>query len=376
MSFDVTVVGGGIIGASAAYYLARAGASVCLIERDQSPSPRASSTDKVKVYRQAYPDDFYVRLAGESLPLWLELEDLIKQQIALPAGLVLVSHNEDSIEAKSYEALKRAGVAAERWTPDEASRHYTQLSVDSYAYAIYEPGARMLLSEIATKAYLDLAVQAGVEIQTDTEVIGFEIKGDLIESVVTESGERIDCASTLITAGPWTRVLVPALAGLLKVTRQEVVYLSPDDANNYATGNFPVFIDFASGYYVLPSMNGAVKISNHIPTPDVGQGLTMGSVTDTFVEGCRDFLGKTIPNLQNATVSDKRICFYNLTPDEDFIIDTHPEWPNGWIATGFSGHGFKFGPLIGRTMAEILTTGSSSVAIDKFRLKRFWEDEK
>src|SRR5215475_2512761 len=139
MTYDVAVVGVGIIGAATAFYLAKSGKKVCLIERDASPSPRAASTDKVKVYRQAYPDDFYVRLAGDSLPLWLELEKECGQQIALPAGLVLASHSEDSLESKSYDAMVRCGVPAERWTADETARRFPMLKMESFAYAIYEP---------------------------------------------------------------------------------------------------------------------------------------------------------------------------------------------------------------------------------------------
>ncbi|HZS43855.1 MAG TPA: N-methyl-L-tryptophan oxidase [Blastocatellia bacterium] len=374
MSYDVAIVGGGVIGAAAAYYLAKGGKKVCLIERDSSPSPRAASTDKVKVFRQAYPDDLYVQLAGESLPLWLDLEKESGEEIALPAGLLLASHSEDSLESRSYDALLRCGVAAERWSPDEASRHYPQLKLNDFAYAIYEPGARMLLSERATAAYLKLAGDAGVEIQEDTEVIGFETKGDLTEAVVTESGERIESEFVLITTGAWTRVLLPILAGLLKVTRQEVVYLKQPD-KNFSPGTFPVFIDFDSGYYLLPAFDGNVKIANHVPTADAGQGLPMGTVSDSFIQNCREFLGRTIPALERAETTETRICFYNLTPDEDFIIDRHPEWANCWVATGFSGHGFKFAPLIGRSLTELITTGSSSVPTERFKLSRFWEQQ-
>src|SRR6267154_3596500 len=157
MSYDVVVVGGGIIGAATAYYLAKSGKNVCLVERDQCPSPCAASTDRVKVFRQAYPDDFYVRLAGESLPLWTELEQESKQQILIPTAMLLASHSEDSLESKSYDAMIRCGVAAERWTPEQTVGRYPQLQMNSFVYAIYEPGAGMLLSERATSAYLQLA---------------------------------------------------------------------------------------------------------------------------------------------------------------------------------------------------------------------------
>jgi N-methyl-L-tryptophan oxidase len=375
MTYDVVVVGGGIIGAATAFYLAKSGKTVCLVERDQCPSPRAASTDRVKVFRQAYPDDFYVRLAGDSLPLWTELEQASNQQIVVPTGLVLASHSEDSLESKSYDAMIRCGVAPERWTPEQVASKYPQLKMDSFAYAIYEPGAAMLLSERATSAYLELAREAGVEILDDTEIIGFEIKNDLIEAAVTESGERIECQSVLVAAGAWSRVLVPFLTALLKVTRQEVVYLSPSSVENYLPGRFPVFIDFESGYYLLPAFQDRVKIANHIPTAEVGQGLAMGSVSDGFVDNCRAYLGSILPDLQQSQTADTRICFYNLTIDEDFIIDKHPDWPNCWIATGFSGHGFKFAPLIGKTMTELLTTGTSTVPIDKFSLNRFWGEK-
>src|SRR4051794_37723817 len=136
MNYDVVVVGGGIIGAATAFYLTKSGKSVCLVERDQCPSPRAASTVRVKVFRQAYPDDFYVRLAGDSLPLWKDLEEESKQQVVVPTGMVLASHNEDSLESKSYDAMIRCGAAAERWTPEQAAQRYPQIKMDLFAYAI------------------------------------------------------------------------------------------------------------------------------------------------------------------------------------------------------------------------------------------------
>ena len=171
---------------------------------------------------------------------------------------------------------------------------------------------------------------------------------------------------------PWTRRLLPSLASRLVTTRQEIVYFEPRAGHEaFAVGRFPIFIDFGSGFYGFPIHPvSAIKVGNH----HRGRPVEMDEepvVGDEFIARCREFFAEFIPALATADVRETRVCVYNNTPDEDFIIDWHTEVENVLLATGFSGHGFKFGPLIGRISAELLLSGQTSYDIARFSLARF-----
>jgi glycine/D-amino acid oxidase-like deaminating enzyme len=198
---------------------------------------------------------------------------------------------------------------------------------------------------------------------------------DGMMALSVEPGGVIECRRAVVASGPWTRRLLPEVSNLLGTTRQEVYYFEPEGAANgqgFAVGDFPIFFATDTGFYGFPIHHaGAMKIANH----DKGVPVEPDNVTEaTSLEGvneCREFFAEFIPGLAGARLKESRVCMYNNTPDDDFIIDWHPELENVLIVTGFSGHGFKFGPLVGRMAAELLLSGNTSYGIDRFRLSRF-----
>jgi glycine/D-amino acid oxidase-like deaminating enzyme len=177
----------------------------------------------------------------------------------------------------------------------------------------------------------------------------------------------------LIASGPWTRKLLPVRELSLTTTRQEIVYFEPQTSRlSFEPDRFPIFLELESGFYGFPvHHDGALKIANHLKGAEVDPDAIEDSVGEPFIQSCRDFFAKFIPALADARVRETRVCIYNNTPDDDFIIDWHPRLDRVLIVTGFSGHGFKFGPTIGRMAAELLTTGRTSFNIDRFALTRF-----
>jgi glycine/D-amino acid oxidase-like deaminating enzyme len=193
-------------------------------------------------------------------------------------------------------------------------------------------------------------------------------------SIFTESGYEVECERAMIASGPWSRKLLPLLADKLTTTRQELVYFEPTPArsNAFEPGVFPIFLELESGFYGFPIHHGgAMKVANHHKGAEVDPDSPDDYVGEQFIEGCRAFFAEFIPGLADARVRETRVCIYNNTPDDDFIIDWHPQLDGVLIATGFSGHGFKFGPTIGRIAAELLMSGRTPFSIDRFSLSRF-----
>jgi N-methyl-L-tryptophan oxidase len=378
--YDVAIIGSGIMGASAAYELARRGASVALIDQAALPNPQGASVDYSKIFRFAYPDPLYVQMAVEALELWRKLEEESATHLLDETGLLLIGNRADAFETHTYEALHSLNLKAEMLSGEEVITRFPQFNKETIAFAVLDPSGGILYADKAVQAAINLARKFGTTIFENQRISAIErqVNHKLIRS---ESGQEWACKKVLIAAGPWTRKLLPDFASLLTTTQQEVVYFEPvkevekslnASKTNFIIGEFPIFIEIDSGFYGFPiHHNGAMKTGNHLQGKPIDPYNFNEKVDEEFIERCRKFFARTIPALADARVAKSHICIYNNSPDEDFIIDWHPDFDEVLLATGFSGHGFKFGPLIGRIVAELLLDRKSNYQLDRFRLLRF-----
>lgn len=379
--FDVAIIGGGIMGAAAACEAARKGARVALVDQSYLPNPRAASTDHSKVFRFAYPDPLYARMAAEALGLWGELQRETGATLLTQTGLLMLGQSRPSVETETYEILRALGVEALMLGREEAAERFPQFNPESFSYAVFDPTGGILHAESCVRALVELARKRGAEVFENKEASGIKSggRGGALE-IVCAGGEAVACRRLLVASGPWTRRLMPELSGVLTTTRQDTLYFEPREsptareprAADFGIGSFPIFISFDTGFYGFPIHHaGAMKIANHNKGEPAGPESLGEPVGEASVSECRDFFSRHIPGLARAHVRATRVCLYNNTPDDDFIIDWHPGVEGVLIATGFSGHGFKFGPVIGRICAELLLSGRAPSDIDRFSLKRF-----
>lgn len=370
-TFDVIVVGAGVMGAAAACELAVGGIRVALIDQSTLPNPRAASVDHSKVFRFAYPDPFYVTLAVDARKRWRRLEEETSTRVLTQTGALLIGKRKPSFETKCYKALRSLGLEAEMLNSDDVVSRFRQFNAEAFLFGVYDPSGAILHAETALRVLLDLAKRRGVEIIERERVIS--IKQHLASRMlfITEPGGEFTSERAIIATGPWSRKLVPILTDKLTTTRQELVYFEPTGRSRFEPGSFPIFIELESGFYGFPIHHAdAMKIANHHKGFRADPS-SEDRVGDDFIEGCRAFFAEFIPGLSDASVRETRLCIYNNTPDDDFIIDWHPELENALVVTGFSGHGFKFAPTIGRIAADLVLSRSTSYKIERFSLARF-----
>lgn len=378
--YEVIVIGGGVMGAATACETARRGARVALIEQTDVPNPRAASIDHSKVFRFAYPDALYAELAARSLDGWRLLEQETGARLITQTGLLLIARQEDSVETACYNTLRSLGFEAEILGSRDVALRFPQFNADAFSFAVFDPSGAILHAEAAVRAFFDLAKRLGVTIIERERVIELKQAGESSISVVTQSASEFFCERLAIAAGPWTRKLLPQLSSKLVTTRQEVVYFKPDggrDArSSFDAGAFPIFIELESGFYGFPVHHaGAMKIANHHKGVTIDANAFDDQVGAEFINACRAFFSEFIPALADAGVKETRVCMYNNTPDDDFIIDWHMQISGALVVTGFSGHGFKFAPAIGRISAELLLSGESSFDITRFKLARLGDKD-
>ncbi|HVS11659.1 MAG TPA: FAD-dependent oxidoreductase, partial [Planctomycetota bacterium] len=198
-------------------------------------------------------------------------------------------------------------------------------------------------------------------------------RGSRIAGVRTEGGEEIAADRVVVCAGAWTATLLPWLADRLRSVAQPVLCFRPRDPEAFTGRVFPTWTaDIAnSGWYGFPALpDGKVKVGHHGPGTPVDPDAR-GEVPREHVEGARSFLREAIPALADAPVVRARVCLYCDTPDGDFLIDADPEREGLVVASGGSGHAFKFAPVLGGLVADAVE-GRASRWSPRFR----WREAK
>jgi len=376
MTERVLVVGGGIFGLSAALGLSeRPGTSVVMLERGPVPHPEAASTDISKVCRMEYgADEAYMELMERARERWLAwnarwtaagLDPLYHETGVLM--LCLRPMEEGGFEQESYRLLRRRGHAPERIGGVALVERFPAWSdglVDGFYHALggFAESGRVV-ERLAAEAR-----EAGVEVREETPVEGFLREGGRVAGVRLADGSGVVADRVVVAAGSWTAALVPELAGSLRRTYHPVWHLRPAQPQLFTADRFPVFTaDVArTGYYGFPlhPREGVVKIGNHGPglEPE-GDALR---VPAPATEALREFLRARIPPLAGAELVHDRLCPYCDTQDEDFWIAAHPELEGLVVASGGSGHGFKFAPVLGDLVLAALD-GSPEPLLERFR---------
>lgn len=178
----------------------------------------------------------------------------------------------------------------------------------------------------------------------------------------------------MITAGPWAQKILSSLDLKLPLqpTREEIVFFNPANGDQFKPENFPVFLYHDDEYfYGLPNVDGnGLKAAVHMRNENTDPDNTRRTPDDDYIEKVRAWLQHYVPQAVGP-VNEARICLYTMTPDHHFVIDRHPSYPHIVFAGGFSGHGFKFGTLIGRILADLAQKQQPSVDLSMFNVKRF-----
>lgn len=363
----VLVAGGGIFGVTAARALQGRGHRVTLVDPGL-PHPLAESTDISKVVRIDYgSDEDYTVLGERALDGW--------RSAAFPAssyfhetGVTFLSRVPlAGFERDSYELLTRRGHRLERLDADAIAARFPAYKHRAMVDGYFNPsGGWAEASAVVSALARDLERSYAATIRT-ARVERIVDDGAIVD------GEHVRADLVLVTAGSWVPLLVPELTPVLRAVGQPVFHLRPADPALFEARHFPVFgADISrTGYYGFPvNLDGIVKIANHGTGTPLPAGEERREVTADQEAALRAMLAETFPALAAAPIVHRRLCVYCDTVDENFWIARHPRRPNVAVATGGSGHAFKFAPVLGELIAGI-ALGEPHPLAHKFR----WRSE-
>ena len=376
MSQSAVVIGAGVFGIPTALELRRRGWAVTLLDPGPIPHPLAASTDISKVIRIEYgPDVSYMRLAEAAREGWLKWNEEWSRtggdSLYHETGVLMISRaamEPGGFEAESFARLLGRGHEPERITARLLCARFPAWELSGYTDGFYHAKGGYAESGRVIQALALRAVREGVVVGEGSGVVRLIERGTRVTGVEDAAGRQFLADEVIVAAGVWTAKLVGLPVVCIQPSGHPVIHLRPADPAPFAPDQFPVFTaDITrTGCYGFPAnRDGIVKVATH----RLGIKLDADDrreVDRADIERMRAFLSETLPALADAPVVYTRLCMYADTQDEDFWIARDPARDGLTVASGGSGHGFKFAPVLGGIVADVVE-GVAQPWSDKFR---------
>ncbi len=349
------VVGAGVFGITSALELRARGWKVTLLDQGDIPHPDAASTDFSKIIRADYGDDrFYMDLADQAIAGWEHWNRTWGWTPFRRVGFLIMAPEEmrpGHFEHDSYQAALERGRRAERLTDPDVRKRFAVWSRSLYPDGYLSLDAGWSPSGKVIQYLVGLAVEAEINIMKGRSA---EVVLDSKPGVVLQGGAILYADKVVVAAGSWTQTLLPELEDRMWSTGQSVFHLQVAHAKRFQP---PGFVPWAAatastGWYGFPATDdGHLKLANHGPgrVIDPREPRVVDPEEDASV---RAFLAVNLPELAHAPIIKRRLCVYTDTFDSDFFIDAVPGRDGVFVASGGSGHGFKFAPVLGPIVAD------------------------
>ena len=356
----VNIVGGGVFGLSAGLEFLDRGYDVRIFEQGRIPHEEAASTDITKMVRADYGSDrIYTELMVDTFEKWESWNRSFKKPLYHEVGFLLLTKNKIEKGDFEYESLSTFSdfeFPVVRLNEDILQSSFPSWNSELYTDGYYNRKGGWVESGNVLEELSEWIKKRGGRIYEQEGFGSFIEQGSRVIGIRTERQEDHMADYTIIAAGSWTPFIFPELSELIWPSRQPVFHLRVENGDLFEADKFPGWAADISktGWYGFPIQPGGIlKIANH------GLGLNEHPSADiqmpeVYKNALKEFLEESFPQLIDSPVVKTRLCTYCDTFDNDFLIDYYPDRPGLLIATGGSGHGFKFAPVLGSIIADVL----------------------
>ena len=373
--YDAIVIGLGAMGSAAAYHLARGGRRVLGLDAYARNHALGSSHGRTRMIREAYYEaPEYVPLVQRSYARWRELEAESGRDLLRITGGLWMGRPDSEFVVGALASARAHGLAHEYLSAADAMARYPGFRIPEDAVAVYETNAGFLDPEACVGAHLDLAARHGAELRHEQPVSRWRADGDGVR-VETATG-AYSADRLVIAAGPWAGEVLADLGLPLVVWRLVNIHVEPTRPDLFDPERCPVYLlDVPEGaYFGFPTLpDQGIKFGRH----DAGEVCTPRTirreVDPAEVDAFRAIMERYLPGA-NGPLKWTLTCMYTLTPDHHFVIDRHPAHEQVVYACGFSGHGFKFAPVIGEALADLAIDSATRLPIGFLSAARFTDE--
>jgi sarcosine oxidase len=343
------------------------------LERFGPAHAQGSSHGRTRIIRQAYfesPD--YVPLLRRAYALWDALATRTRTVLRAQTGGLFVGRPETPVVAGTLASALQWQLAHDVYDAAELRRRYPMLTPLDDEIGVYEAVAGALFPEAGVQAHLDDATDAGADLRFGVRVAGWEA-GDTGVRVTLDDGTHVDAERLALCAGPWFARVAPELRIPLFVERNVQFWFAPREREVVSPERLPIWCvqrDGARMLYGFPDFGDGVKAAHHGSGVEADPDALDRDVRDDEIAAVGDQLAAFVPPAAGPFLRAAP-CMYTNTPDEHFVIGRHPAHARVALAGGFSGHGYKFAPVVGEIVAALLADDDPAFSLELFSPSRF-----
>jgi monomeric sarcosine oxidase len=366
--YDVAIIGLGAMGSAAAHHLAARGARVVGLEQFTPAHDQGSSHGDSRIIRQAYFEhSSYVPLLRRAYELWEAAEAESGRHLLTLTGGLMIGRPEATTVAGTLLSAQTWGLEHEVLDAAAVRRRFPTFALADDEVAVHEERAGFVAPEETVRAHVDLARRHGADLRFAERVLRWDVRGDGVE--VATATERFRADRLVVSAGAWAPQLL-RLPIPMRVERQIMHWFAPDGGTApFAADRHPVYVwedatgEQIYGFPARPGEDTAKVAFFHRPDPTDPDHVDR-QVHPEEVREITRYVSTRLPALTRHVRA--LTCLYITTPDHHFVLGPHPDHPQVSVAAGFSGHGFKFTPVVGEILADLALQGGTSRDITLF----------
>jgi len=366
--YDCIVIGVGSMGSAACYYLSKQNLRVLGLEQFTSPHKKGAHGGYTRIIRKAYfehPD--YVPLLKRAYENWQELEKHSGEQLYVPTGLLYAGPSGNDLLKRIREAARLYAIPLEEWNNEKLQKQFPQFTLPNNAEIMFEPEAGLLYPDKAIEAMIRLSIEGGADIRQECAVLNWKANANGV--TVQTATDSFTADKLIITAGPWAGAMIPGAQQHLTITQQTLAWYAPPKNILSNAGDFPCWLIAVDGvpgaYYGFPANSeqgpAGWKVAHHYPGNPIHPDTKNRAISADELQTLENFAIQYLGITPGALISTQT-CLYSNTPDEHFVIDHLPNtYQRVSVAWGFSGHGFKFTPVVGEILADLCIHGKTTL---------------
>ncbi len=376
----IVIIGAGIVGLATAYTLLKQGMrNVIVLEQATVDHQRSTSHGLSRLLRFEYGEDrFYSEMVRHSLRRWHELGHQSQHKLYTPTEVLSLGNEIDNCTKASYYHLRDMGLPIQRLSRDACKQLFPQFNIQAYDMYTYNKEAAILYASNCLLTLKEHILSMGGIIHETCRVKTILHDNPHIPlRIRTTDNNEIQAERVVSAVGSWVHYLLADLQLPIRITRQYLLYFANLSPTLFGLHTFPAFLtDDIYGFPIHSTCAGCgpnwLKVASHKfgNTIDPDQ---IPQIDERVVKQVAEKTYQLLPQLREARLIHVDACMYDVSPDENFILDYHPDDPRIVFAAGLTGHGFKFGPLLGEILSSLVRNTPPPVPIERFRLNRLMQ---
>lgn len=361
--YDCIVLGFGGVGSQALRHAAQQGWSTLGIDQHGPAHDRGSSHGQSRIIRQTYHrHPSYLPLLQRAYEMWDELNKRHRtspdiKELLTQCGLLQIGKPDSQAIQGVLSSAEEHDLKIEQFTAEQVMQRLPIFKLSDDYVGVFEPAAGFLRVEICVAAAIKQAVKAGAQLQSGQRVDSWQAQDDGTVLVTTDQ-ETFKTKRLIVTAGAWSERLLPGVDLKMKVLRKQQQWFQIDRVDQKLVNSFPCFSiqdESDDQFYGVPEIDSlGMKVCKHSGGTPLDSADSLNHDLDAAVQGeVESFMGDYL-NFGRARLVHHTGCMYSSTTDGNFVVDRHPENRNVVFAAGLSGHGFKFAPVLGKYLVDLL----------------------